>query len=206
MRRLCFLDLVALIVLVFSGMAWAASEQATKLRGDNGLFPYMPDMPAEGFLAGNFVADEVEPGFIFGKVNDFVKTRSCPTTWLMEEGERKRIESKNPQSGPVEYTLYLEVDCPGKITYFVFVDRSQANTAQWMEWRKQFHKSKTEPQYGAVKAALEQASQNGVLVNGELRFVEVDGTLLVEKPEDILIGELKFQPIYDLKQGKAVAP
>jgi hypothetical protein len=204
MRRPCSLHLVVIVLLVLSSNAWAASEQATKLRGDNGLSPFMP---AESFLSGNFVADEVDPGFIFGKVNDFVKTRSCPTTWLIEEGERKRLESKNPQADPAEYTHYLEVDCPGKITYFVFVDRSQANTAQWMEWRRRFHgKSKTEPQYGAVKAALEQATQNGFPVEGELRFVEVDGTLLVKKPEDILTGELKFQPIYDLRQGKAVAP
>ena len=73
-----------------------------------------------------------------------------------------------------------------------------------MEWRKQFHKSKAEPQYGAVKAALEQAAQNGFPVDGELRFVEIQGELLVKRAEDLLTSELKFQPVYDLKQGKAV--
>ncbi|HBZ56744.1 MAG TPA: hypothetical protein DEO88_15180 [Syntrophobacteraceae bacterium] len=203
MRRLCFVFLVVSIQVVLSVNVWAASEQAKKLRGDNGLSPYAP---AERFLGGNFVADEVEPRFIFGKVSDFVKTRSCPTSWFIEEGEKKRIETNTPQSGPVEYTLYLEEDCGGKVTYYVFVDRSQASGTQWMEWRKQFHKSKTEPQYGAVKAALDQASQNGFSVEGELRFVEIDGKLQVKKPEDTLTGELRFQPIYDLKQGKAVAP
>jgi hypothetical protein len=203
MRRIWFLHLAVFHLLVLSGLAWAASEQAIKLRADNGLSPFVP---AQSFLSGNFVADEVEPKFIFGKVNDFVKKQSCPTTWLIEEGERKRIENRNPQSAPAEFTLYLETDCPGKITYYVFVDRSQANAAQWLEWRKQFHKSKTEPQYGAVKAALEQANADGLSVDAELRFVEVDGTLLVKKPEDIVTGELKFLPIYDLKQGKALAP
>ena len=99
----------------------------------------------------------------------------------------------------------MEEDCPGKVAYYVFVDRSQANATQWMEWRRQFHKSKAEPQYGAVKTTLEQAAQNGFPVDGELRFIEIEGDLLVRKPEDILTGELKFQPIYDLKQGKPLA-
>jgi hypothetical protein len=72
------------------GVTGAASEQAMKLRGTNGLSPYAP---SEGFLAGNFVADEVEPGFVFGKVRDFVAARSCPAAWLIEEGESKRIEA-----------------------------------------------------------------------------------------------------------------
>jgi hypothetical protein len=202
MRRLGSMLLGASLLLALFGTAGAASEQAMKLRGKNGLSAFTPP---EGFLAGNFVADEIEPGYIFGKVKDFVKSRSCPTSWLIEDGEKKRIETRDQQSGPVEYTLYLEEDCPGKVTYYVFVDRSQANLAQWMEWRKKFHgKSKTEPQYAPVKAVLEQAVQNGFPVDGELRFVEVEGALQLKKPEDILTGELKFQPIYDLKQGKAV--
>ena len=189
------------LLLALEGVTWAASEQAMKLRGKNALSEYSPP---EAFLAGNFVADEVEPGYIFGKVKDFVSSRSCPTSWLIEEGERKRIESQQPPSGPVEYTLYLEDDCPGKIVDYVFVDRSQANTTQWMEWRRQFHKSKTDPQYGAAKVSLDQAAQNGCPVDGELRFVEVEGNLLLKKPEEVLLGELKFSPIYDLKAGKAV--
>jgi hypothetical protein len=192
----------AALLLALNGVAWAASEQAMKLRGENGLSDYTPP---ETFLSGNFVADEVEPGYIFGKIKDFVSSRSCPTSWLIEEGERMRIESHQPPSGPVEYTLYLEEDCPGKIVYYVFVDRSQANTTQWMEWRRQFHKSKTDPQYGAAKLSLDQAVQHGFPVDGELRFVEVQGNLLLKKPEEILMGELKFSPIYDLKAGKALA-
>jgi hypothetical protein len=151
------------------------------------------------------VADEVEPGFVFGTVAGFVKARSCPTAWLMEEGERQRVEAKEPSSGPIEYTLYLEEDCPGKVIHYVFVDRSQANSAQWMEWRKQFHKSKTDPQYGAVKTILDEATRNGFAVSAELRFVVADGELVLKRPEDVLIQELKFQPLYDLKQGKPIA-
>jgi hypothetical protein len=203
MRRFGSILLGFMIVLVLSAAAWAASEQATKLRNTNSLSEYSPP---ESFLSGNFVADEIDPGYIFGKVKDFVKARSCATTWLIEEGEKKRIEAWNHKSGPIEYTLYLEEDCPGKVAYYVFVDWSQADLTQWMQWRQKFHgKSKTEPQYGPAKAGLEQAVQNGFPVDGELRFVEINGDLSLKKPEEILTGELKFQPIYDLKQGKAVA-
>jgi hypothetical protein len=202
MRSLCSILVGVSLLVALSGVPWAASEQAMKLRGKNALFEYSPP---EAFLSGNFVADEIEPGYVFGKVKDFVRTRSCPTSWLIEEGEKKRMESQQPQSGPVEYTLYLEEDCPGKIVYYVFVDRSQANTTQWMEWRRQFHKSKTDPQYGAAKITLEQAAQDGCTVDGELRFVEIEGDLLLKKPEEVLMGELKFSPIYDLKACKALA-
>lgn len=202
MRPFCSVLVAVSLLAALSGVTWAASEQAMKLRGKNALSAYSPP---EAFLAGNFVADEIDPGYIFGKVKDFVRTRTCPTSWLIEEGERKRIESRQPQSGPVEYTLYLEEDCPGRIVYYIFVDRSQTDTTQWMEWRRQFHKSKTDPQYSAVKVSLEQAAQDGFAVDGELRFVEIEGDLLLKKPEEVLMGELKFSPAYDLKAGKALA-
>jgi hypothetical protein len=189
------------IALALFATAWGGSEQAVKLRSQNGLSEYTPP---ETFLAANFVADEVEPVFIFGKVRDFVKARSCPNTWLIEEGEKKRVDTWDRQSGPIEYTLFLEEDCPEKVTYYVFVDRSKADVAQWMQWRQQFHKNKVEPQYGAAKTGLEQAAQNGFPVGAELRFMEINRDLSLKKPEEVLIGELKWQPIYDLKQGKAL--
>ena len=203
MHRFLFIFLAVSILLALPASGRAASEQALKLRASNGLSELTPP---EAFLAGNFVADEIEPRYIFGKVQDFVKSRSCPAAWLIEAGEKMRLQARGQQPGPFEYTLYLEEDCPGKVVYYVFVDRSQAPEAQWLEWRRQFHgKSKTEPQYGAVKAALEEATKNGFPVNGELRFIETGGELQVEKPEAVLTGQAKFQPIYDLKEGKAVA-
>lgn len=202
MRRLSLVLLGCMMGLTLSAAAWAASEECLKQRDRNALTEFTP--PGT-FLGGNFVADEIEPGFIFGKVGDFAKTRNCPTTWLIEEGEKKRIENKLSQSGPVEYTLYLEEDCPGKVTFFVFVDRSHADPAQWMQWRQQFHKSKAEPQYSKAKTNLNQAAQHGFPVEAELRFMEVNGELSMRKPEEFLVGDLKFQPIYDLKQGKTVS-
>jgi hypothetical protein len=203
MRRPCLVLLGFLTGLALSAPTWAASEQAMKLRNQSALSGYSP---SEAFLSGNFVADEIEPGFIFGKVKDFVKARSCPTSWLIEEGEKKRIEGKDRQANPLEYSVYLEEDCPGKVTYYVFVDGSHTDVAQWMQWRQQFHgRSKTEPLYGAAKTGLEQAAQNGFPVVAELRFLEVNGELSLKRPEEILMGELKFQPLYDLKQGKAIS-
>ncbi len=74
-----------------------------------------------------------------------------------------------------------------------------------MEWRKVFHKSKAEGEYGAVGAALEQAARSGFPVNAELRFIEIGGDLILKRPEDFLAGDLKVKPIYDLGQGKTVA-
>ena len=43
------------------------------------------------------------------------------------------------------------------------------------------------------------------MVDGELRFVALNGDLLLKRPEEILAGELKFQPIYDLKKNQALS-
>lgn len=202
MQKIVPVIFLALLLLIPFNLASAASDQAMQLRNRNGLSEFKPP---EAFLAGNFVADEDAPGFIFGKIGDFAKSRSCPTTWLIEEGERQRIQKAGAQSSPVEYTLCLEEDCPGKVVYYIFVDRSQANAAQWMEWRKQFHKNKAEQQYGAAKAAIEKAALDGFNIDGELRFVEAGGDLILQKTEVYLMGALKFKPVYNLKEGKAVS-
>jgi len=203
MRRLCLMWLGLSMALAFPATTWGASEQAAKLRNQNTLIEYSPSAT---FLSGNFVADEMEPRYIFGKVKDFVKSRSCATTWLIEEGEKQRIEGPQSQSGPIEYSLYLEEDCPGKVIHYVFIGRSHADLEQWMQWRQKFHgRSKAEPQYAAARTSLEQAAKNGFPVDAELRFMEINGELSLRKPEEILMNEVKFQPLYDLKQGKAFA-
>jgi hypothetical protein len=200
MRRFLSIIWGIVFVLALCGAAGAASEQAMKLRSQNGLSEFTPP---EAFLAGNFLADETEPAFIFGKVRDFTKSLACPATWLIEEAERKRIEVRGQQSGPIEYSIYLEADCPGKVTYYIFVDRS-FNPDKWLEWRQPFHRTKAEPHYKEAKTSLDQAAQNGVTVMAELRFVALNGDLQLKRPEDVLAGELKFQPIYDLKKNRAL--
>lgn len=200
--RVIFALLIGVSVLLCSfSQGMGASNEAMKLRKTDSLVEFSP---AQAFLDGNFVADELDPAFIFGKVKDFAKSRPCPTAWLIEEREKVRLDSLDKQSDPVEYTLYLEEDCPGKVVYYVFVDRSQANTAQWLEWREKFHFSKAEPEFGAARANLDQAFKDGFQVDAELRFVKAGDKLELKKPEESLAGELKFKPIYDLRQGKAL--
>jgi len=180
---------------------WGASDGAMKLRALNGLSEFTPP---EAFLNANFVADEIEPQYVFGKVKDFYKSQSCPAVWLIEDGQKDRIKNRQDLSAPFEYTLYLEEDCPGKVVYYIFVDRSQCKAGQWMEWRRVFHKSKVEEEYGAVGALLEKAAGSGFPVDAELRFIEIGGNLISKNPEDFLTGDLRIAPIYDLKQGKPV--
>ncbi|MCE5336059.1 MAG: hypothetical protein LLG06_15870 [Desulfobacteraceae bacterium] len=200
MRKGFSVLMTACALLAPLAIGWAASDGAMKLRAENGLTEFK--VPAT-LLSGNFVADEIDPRFVFGKVDDFVKSRSCATTWLIDENEKRRVEAQSNQTEPLEYTLYLEEDCPDKVAYYIFVDRSQARSAQWMEWRKQFHKSKAEPQYAAVDAALAEAGQKGFQVDAELRFVEIGGNLILKKTEEFVTDDLKLRPIYDLKAGKA---
>jgi hypothetical protein len=198
MQKILFIFL-SVSLFCAPALSWGLSESATKLRAQNALEEFAPQ---DSFLNGNFVADEVDPRYIFGKVKDFVEARSCPTSWLIETGEKNRLKGKDNQSGPMEYTLYLEEDCPGRIMYFIFVDRSQEQSVQWMEWRKQFHKNKAEGQYGEVNALLQQAAQDGYPVDGELRFIEIGGNLMLKKVEDVLVSDLNMRPIYDLKRTK----
>jgi len=61
MMRLLPLCLGFLLLVGQGGTALAASAKATALRQANGLTAFTPP---EKFLAGNFVADEMNPGFI----------------------------------------------------------------------------------------------------------------------------------------------
>jgi hypothetical protein len=195
-------------VLIFLGFllvvgngsgAFGASQKAMALRQANRLEAYTPP---ERFLAGNFIADEMDPGYIFGTVKNFAGSRKCRTTWLVEEGLKHRLASPGSSEASAEYTLYLEEDCPEKVIYYVFVDQSSMTLQQWLEWRRQFHKSKTDPQFGAAKEKLERAAQEGCAVSGELRYIQKDGELVPQSPEEILRGDLKFPPIYDLNRQK----
>jgi hypothetical protein len=191
------------LLLVGQGSpAVAASPKAAALRQAHGLSAFTP---TEKFLAGNFVADEMNPGFIFGPVKAFAAARQYPTAWLMEEAEKNRLAGQASTDTPVEYTIYLEEDRPDKVVYYVFVDQSRLTPQQWLEWRRQFHKSKTDSQFGGTKSKLEQACNDGCGVSGELRYIQENGELLAKSPEEALRHELRFAPIYDLSQQKKIS-
>ena len=202
MRRLFLVFLVLLILVGTGAGVWAASKKAMDLRQANGLTEYTPP---DKFLSGNFVADELNPKFIYGPVKNFVASRKCPTSWLIEAGDKDHPAWPKGKDEKVEYTIYLEEDCPDKVVYYVFVDQSRLTPEQWIAWRKRFHgTSKTEPAYGSTKSKLDKACQDGCGIDGELRFIQIDGELLPKSPEKVLIDE-KYSAIYDLDQRKKIA-
>jgi hypothetical protein len=192
-----FLGFLLLMGNVFP--ASAASKKVKALREANGLTAFNPP---EKFLAGNFVADEMNPAYIFGTVKSFAASRKCPTTWLIEKGEKT---NQVGPGGPMEYTVYLEEDCPDKVVYYVFIDQSGLTPKQWIEWREKFHKSKTEPEYGSTKSKLDKACEAGCGVGAELRFIQKNGELVTKSPEAYLRQDLKFAPIYDLNRQQRIS-
>ncbi len=184
------------------GRAKQPSPAALALRKEGGLLPQAP-LPA---VPGSyFVADEATPGFIFGPVEAYVTSRSCPTAWLMETGEKERLDrhlAAAGQSAPFEYSLVLEEDCPGRVTHATFVFLSAVDAKGWEQWRQQFHKSKTEGYYGAARDRLQKAAAEGVAVGGELRFLSVNGELLPRRMEDVLQAEGRCPPVFDLVNGR----
>jgi hypothetical protein len=183
----------------------AVRQRATALRQTDGLTVYTPP---EKFLASNFVADEVNPAFIFGSVKSFVASRKCPTTWLVEEAAKNNLDKLSSLGQHAEHTIYLEEDFPDKVVYYVFIDQSDLTPQQWVESGCQggcHHQSKTEPEYDPTKSRLAKACQEGCGIGSELRFIQKDGELLNQSLEKFLCQDLKFAPIYDLNQHKKIS-
>jgi hypothetical protein len=82
-----------------------------ELRRANDLTAFTPP---EKFLAGNFIADEMNPVFIFGTVKDFAGSRKCAATWLIERGAKDRPVDAAPPENLQEYTINQEDDSPDK--------------------------------------------------------------------------------------------
>ena len=204
MMRLLPIFLGFLLLAGNGATAWAASAKATALRQANGLTAFTPP---EKFLAENFVADEMNPGFIFGPVKSFVASRKCPTTWLIESGAKNHPASAGAgaQAPLAEYTLYLEEDCPDQVVYYVFIDQSGLTPQQWIEWREKFHKSKAGEEFASTKTKLDTACTAGCGVGAELRFIQKNGELVAKSPEKVLMNDFKFAPIYDLNLGKKLS-
>ncbi len=199
------LTTAVLLTLVMAGMSaapcLALTERALSYRKANGLVEY--SVPRE-FLSGFFVANETEPRYVFGPVSRLVKACSGRKTWLIEEGELRRVEDaeKEADPRPLEFTVYLESDSPGKTVYYVFVAQRNPDSDNWMKWRWLFHKSKAEAEYRQTRDRLDHAVDEGVRLSGELRFLVVDGRLDTENPESAILRDLKLTPFYDLEKGR----
>ena len=74
MRRFSSILWGIAFILVFCGAAGAASEQAMKLRGQNGLSKFAPP---EAFLSGNFLADETDPNLMLMFCSFAMSKRYC---------------------------------------------------------------------------------------------------------------------------------
>ena len=106
MRRIGLIFLGLLVLTAYVLPVGAASQKAAAFRQANGLTEFKPP---EKFLTGNFVADEMNPAFVFGPVQALAKSRQCPTAWLIET--QPATPSSPEKYG--EYTVYLEEDWPG---------------------------------------------------------------------------------------------
>ncbi len=202
MMRLMPILLGFLLLVGHGATALAASAKATALRQANGLTVFTTP---EKFLAGNFVADEMNPGFIFGAVKAFAASRQCPTTWLIEDRDKNRPAGAGAQAPLAEYTLYLEEDCPDRVVYYVFIDQSGLTPQQRIAWREKFHKSKAGEQFATAKSKLEQACTAGCGVGAELRFIQKNGELVAKSPEAVLRGDLRYAPIYDMNRQQKIS-
>ena len=202
MKRLLPVFLGVLLSVGNISGALAASAKAMAQRQAQELTAFNPP---ERFLSGNFVADEMNPAFIFGPVKAFAASRKCPTAWLIEEGDQNCLTGQGSTGTPQEYTIYLEEDCPDRVVYYVFIDQSGLTPQQWIDWREKFHKSKAEPEYGETKSKLDTACTAGCGVGAELRFIQKDGELVAQSPEEVLRVDLKFAPIYDLNRQQKMA-
>jgi hypothetical protein len=194
-----------LLLVGNSSKVLAASQRATALRQTNGLTVFTPP---EKFLAGNFVADEMTPAFIFGPVKSFVSSRKYPTTWLIEDDAKNTQDKPSSRGQPAKHSLYLEEDCPDKVFYYVFIDQSGLPPPQLIDYwcHRQCHsQSKTEPEYDVFKSKLERAFQDGCGVGVALRFIQKDGELWTNSLEQFLLQDLKFAPIYDINHRKKVS-
>ncbi|MGC2692847.1 MAG: hypothetical protein WA228_09125 [Desulfobaccales bacterium] len=52
---------------------------------------------------------------------------------------------------------------------------------------------------------LQPACTAGCGVGAELRFIQKDGELVAKSPEEVLRGDLKFAPIYDLNRQEKIS-
>ena len=195
-------SMLMMIGLILTPLVLAA-ESPQSFREKNGLLAYAPPV---WFLEGYFIAREKNPGYIFGTVQDFVKTLDGTTTWLIEDLELKLIERASAEGKNPEYSLYLEVVSPQRTEYWVFVVLPHESPQAWFDARRAYHGRKAEAYYGKTRSQLERALSQGLKIKGELRFLIEKGDISLQSPEDAIINRYKFQPVFDLSAGRWLKP
>jgi hypothetical protein len=191
-------SMLMLISLMMTPLVVAAESSKT-FRQENGLLAYAPP---GWFLQGYFIAREKNPGYIFGTVQDFVRTLGGTTTWLVEDLELKRIELASVEGKNPEYSLFLEAVSPQGTEYWVFVVLPHESAQAWFDARRAYHGRKAEGYYGRTRSELERALSQGLKIKAELRFLIERGDISLQAPEDAILNKYKFQPVFDLSAGR----
>ncbi len=195
-------SMLMLISLMMTPLVVAAESSKT-FREKNGLLAYAPPV---WFLQGYFIAREKNPGYIFGTVQDFVRTLGGTTTWLIEDLELKRVELASAEEKNPEYSLYLEAVSPQGTEYWVFVVLPHESAQAWFDARRAYHGRKAEGYYGRTQSELERALSQGIKIKAELRFLIEKGDISLQAPEDEIRSRYKFQPVFDLSAGRWLDP
>ena len=192
------MSMLTLISVMMTPLCVAA-ESAQTFRQKNGLLAYAPPV---WFLEGYFIAREKNPGYIFGTVQDFVRTLGGTTTWLIEDLELKRVELASVEEKNPEYSLFLEAVSPQGTEYWVFVVLPHESAQAWFDARRAYHGRKAEGYYGKTRSELERALSQGLKIKAELRFLIERGDISLQAPEDAILNRYKFRPVFDLSAGR----
>ena len=196
------MSMLMMIGLILTPLCGAA-ESAQSFREKNGLLAYAPP---GWFLEGYLIAREKNPGYIFGTVQDFVKTLEGTTTWLIEDLELKRLEVAAAEGKNPEYSLYLEAFSPQRTEYWVFVVFPHESAQEWFDARRAYHGRKAEDYYGKTRSEFERALSQGLKIKAELRFLIERGDISLQSPEEAIMNRYKLQPVFDLNAGRWLKP
>ena len=202
LKRLKSWSLAATIIMMASLLinpSTNAEDSAPSFRQQNGLLPYAPPT---WFLEGYFIAQERNPGYVFGPVQNFVQALGNKTTWLIEDLELKRLERASSDGTTPEYSLYLEAVSPERTAYWGFVTLPHESAGEWFAARRAYHGRKAEGYYGKTQSLLERAFSQGLKIKAEIRFYIEKGNISLEAPEEIIMNRYKFKPVFDLNTGR----
>ena len=199
LKRWCLAASILMLASLIITPTADTGESAQSFRQQNGLLAYAP--PA-WFLEGYFIARERNPGYVFGPVQDFVRTMGRKTTWLIEDLELERLERASADGTTPEYSLFLEAVSPERTEYWVFVILPHESAKEWFAARRAYHGRKAEGYYGKTQSMLEHALSQGLKIKAEIRFFIEKGEISLASPEDIIMNRYKFQPVFDLSAGR----
>jgi hypothetical protein len=180
-----------------------SEESYRAFRQKNGLQAYVPP---EWFLRRYFIANEKNPGYVFGPVQEFVGALDGTTTWLIEDMELERLEAASADGKKIEYSLFLEAVSPDRTEYWIFVVLPYESAQAWYDAKRAYHGRKAKEYYGKTRSEFERALSQGLNISAELRFWIDNGETSLQAPENVIMSRYKFQPVFDLGTGRRPDP